>query len=88
MTKTLLNQLPIVVSHKGEYITRDGRKVLINEVKPQGDLGTTSFNCKGNLITVSDTGRERREYNIWHESGRSSVYSELGCDIVGVWNEN
>lgn len=47
-----IRNLPIIVDSTGKYITRDGRLVVVHEIKKIEDENTTSFNVKG-IIKIS-----------------------------------
>lgn len=79
------NDLPDIVDGPGEYVTRDGRRVSIHEVKPSPAPDTTSFGAKGS-VWGEFRGRVRPiGYAVWHASGRSMPLEERPSDIVGRW---
>jgi hypothetical protein len=83
MTQTVpLNDLPDIIETTGDYVTRDGRRVTIHEIKP-GTPGTTSFSAKGSVWRMS-RGKDRPGgLDIWHLSGRNQAQRESTRDIVG-----
>ncbi|MBD9544284.1 hypothetical protein IB276_33095 [Ensifer sp. ENS04] len=70
----MLNELPVIIDKPGMYLTRNGRQVQIREIKE----GST-FRAKG---TWRKGSRHRRNYDIWHESGRYMAVGEHAMDIV------
>jgi hypothetical protein len=84
---TLLNNLPTIIRFPGDYVTRDGRRVTIREIKENPDPTTTAFGVKGSIWKMF-RGKERpRVNNIWHVSGRSLPLDESPADIVGLWSD-
>lgn len=82
-----LNDLPDVVDGPGEYVTRDGRRVTIHEVKSPSAPDTTAFGASG-AIWKDYRGSERpRGFGLWHASGRSMPLEERPSDIVGRWQQ-
>lgn len=69
-----LNELPTIIHQPGIYRTRSGREVQIFELRP----GST-FEAKG---TWRKGSRSRRNYDIWHPSGRYMAVGEHPMDIV------
>lgn len=81
--RTPLNEMPVVVGGTGEYVTRDGRRVVVHEVKDHSDnYSVTRFNCKGTVYTKHPSGRTTRRFATWHESGRAVPLQESKTDIV------
>lgn len=77
-----LNDLPTVIEAVGDYVTRDGRRVTIHEIK-SSTPGTTSFPAKGSVWRMS-RGKDRPGgLDIWHPSGRNQAQRESTRDIVG-----
>jgi hypothetical protein len=84
---TILNSLPTIVRHPGDYVTRDGRRVTIREIKGEYDPTATAFRAKGSIWKMF-RGKERpRDLNIWHVSGRNSPLEQSPADIVGLWSD-
>lgn len=75
------NKLPIVISEPGNYLTRNGKTVEISEVKHFDD-DIMRFSCKGVLLTPTKSGRVKRDWNIWHQSGRLFAVNESQLDII------
>lgn len=83
-----LNSLPTVVEEKGEYITRNGKRVVVSYISPNVNPDSCSFRVKGEIIHPPVKGgikTEIRLYNIWHVSGRMYPIHESPHDIVGKW---
>lgn len=83
-----LNSLPTVVDGPGEYITRNGNRVVVTHITKHHDPETVSFRVKGDIIHPPVKGgikTEIRLYNIWHISGRMYPIHESPHDIVGKW---
>lgn len=79
-----LDDLPRVVHGCGDYITRSGLQVRVFCVQPD-DLPYT-FKVKGVLLRKSKSGEKvKREFSIWHVSGRFEPLKESALDIVGAW---
>ena len=81
MEITPLNQLPVIVCSVGIYKTRKGDVVMVHEVKDNGDGTDTRFSVKGTLRRLVNV-RHRNTFNIWHVSGRLSVWHESPDDII------
>lgn len=77
-----IRNLPIIVDTTGKYITRDGRLVVVHEIKKIEDENTTSFNVKGTVFTRTKTGSRTQTYNIWCQNGRANTFGEAKIDIV------
>ena len=76
------NELPEVITEPGDYVTRDGRRVTIREIKPG-----SYFVAKGSIWSLYRGKVRPRGYHIWHKSGRSFPLAECAADIVGPWLE-
>lgn len=74
----LLQDLPVVVTGPGDYVTRNGRRVAIREI---GGKGT--FNARGAVYREFRGRVVARGLDIWHVSGRYRSLGEHGLDIVG-----
>jgi hypothetical protein len=72
---TKLNDLPVIIDEPGEYVTRDGRRAVID------CFGNGTFSAKGTLFTKR-TVRTVKHYEIWHPSGRCVAVGESKRDIV------
>jgi hypothetical protein len=78
-----LNDLPTIIDDAGTYQTRGGKTVYIHEVKQNSNPKTTSFDGKGTISYIKPGNvRHTQEYNIWHVSGRISVFDPCDNDIV------
>jgi len=79
-----LNDLPVVVDKPGTYITRNGKTVIVHEIKPSKhkDKSITEFLVKGSLI-IRKNNRVRYHYDIWHVSGRFEAVIPCDMDIIG-----
>jgi hypothetical protein len=84
---TLFNTMPIVVHVPGDYVTRDGRRVTVREIKPNDDLTVTAFTVKGSIWKMFRGKESPRVNNIWHVCGRSLPLKESPADIVGLWSD-
>lgn len=74
----MLDDLPTIIREPGTYITRDGRRVTIQEI-----CGPATFNARG-YVWKMFRGKERpRDWTIWHPSGRYRALTESPLDIVG-----
>lgn len=84
---TYLNTLPVIIDTEGVYVTRSGKRVRINEVRPTKSLDTTAFNALGSVEKMFRGKLSFREHGSWHVSGRTSALKEKGSDIVAKWSE-
>lgn len=83
MTQTTpLNDLPTIIDGPGDYVSRDGRRVTIRNVR-EGPPKTTCFQATGSMWKEFRGKMRPRGYNIWHVSGRNLVLVESPKDIVG-----
>lgn len=74
-----LQELPVVIDRPGNYVTRDGSRVVIfslNE-RPEGYTMLT-FDARGSYARKNDTSKP--EY--WHISGRLHAFAEHPKDVV------
>jgi hypothetical protein len=71
--------LPKVVDATGDYVTRNGLRVSIFEIK---DEKTSTFNCKGCVFRKRKNGRITSEYGIWQPNGRHLAVGEDSLDIL------
>jgi hypothetical protein len=80
---TSLNELPTIINEAGTYLNRSGNTVRIHEVKENSNPETTSFDAKGTVRYLKEGNvRYTNEFNIWHVSGRSSVFDISEHDIL------
>lgn len=78
-----LNDLPIVITSCGKYVTRYGKEVTINTIIDHSEnYEVTMFNCKGHLHHKREGKKDKRQWTIWHESGRYMPVGEHDFDIV------
>lgn len=82
---THLNDLPTIITAKGDYVSRDGKRVTILDVKPQGRDDTTAFSAKGMVWKVMRQKHVPKAFNAWHVSGRLYPLHESASDIIGPW---
>lgn len=78
------SDLPVVIDGPGDYVTRDGRRVTIRQVR-EATPGTTSFSATGSVWTERRGVTRARGQDVWHVSGRHLVLRESGQDIVGPY---
>ena len=78
--RTPSNQLPIVITSPGLYLTRGGKNVRIHDTEDHSeDLSVTRFNCKGNILN----DRPKKDvYSIWHQSGQWQAIDQHDNDIL------
>jgi hypothetical protein len=67
------------VSLDKKYQTRDGKKVTLYAIK-----GLTTFPVKGALLHTTQSGRTKRDYQIWKIDGRFNAIGESYLDLVEV----
>lgn len=86
---TSLNKLPVVIRGPGLYRMRNGGYAHIHQVRPFVDpegkkdrLEVTAFEAKGARYKFFRGKLRQRGYDIWHVSGRVSVFKEHNMDIV------
>ena len=77
--KDPINDLSIVITSAGIYETRDGRLVRVNKVLAEKGQDVTAFIARGTILSAE--GR-RPYYDLWHLSGRISIFTEDSLDIV------
>lgn len=71
----------MIIDSEGEYLTRAGNKVLIEEVDYQIRYDIVAFKCGGWMFKPDDS--DKKEWKIWHYSGKSTACSkENDWDIV------
>jgi hypothetical protein len=67
----------------GEHKTRDGRRVVVHEIKPQNDAGQkVTFPVKGTIYSQTPSGRLKKTFAIWDENGRHNVFVPSKLDIT------
>lgn len=73
--------LPVLITGPGWYVTRGGKRAKIERVKPPS---AATCNCSGYLYIQERTTvkRERTEWNIWRDNGRWKFIGEHEHDIV------
>lgn len=82
-TTTPANLKPIIITELGNYLTRAGETVEIEDINDHLDnLSVTRFNCRGYRIGKYPSGRVRRTWGIWHQSGIHTGVGEHPDDIV------
>jgi hypothetical protein len=72
-----MDNLPIIITKPGKYITRNGKTVTIHDIDGKG-----TFAARGSIWKHSDKIGINPRFNIWHVSGRISVFEEKPLDIV------
>lgn len=83
------NDLPVIVTQAGDYLTRCGGRATVHMVKEaHEDPTVTEFRVKGSLWSNFRGKYVPRRYTIWHVSGRGFPLREDDNDIVGVWKES
>ena len=84
---TALNDMSVIVDGPGEYVTRNGGRATVFEVKQGGNPETTRFDAKGDVWRKVRGKFRPVDYTIWHVSGRKYVLNESKDDIVGRYLE-
>jgi hypothetical protein len=83
-----LNSLPTIVDAPGFYTARNGKRILVHEIKPlTGNPDHTEFAVKGSKFKTTFSGSMVPVYEIWHVSGRVSVFTESPIDIISKENK-
>lgn len=75
---TPLNRLPVIVDACGEYVARNGAKIVVTEIKPVVDKSVSIFSVKGYYYPITPTksgGAKKPVYSIWHVSGAATCAS-------------
>lgn len=80
------NELPVIIDSPGDYVTRDGRRVTIRQVRDTGP-GTTSFGAVGGVWRTLRGVTRPRGHDIWHVSGRHLVLRESPQDVIGRYEK-
>lgn len=83
---TPLNELPVLIDSPGEYVTRDGMRVTIRQVR-DATPGSTSFGAVGAVWRERRGVTRARGHDIWHVSGRHLVLRESPLDVVGKYEK-
>jgi hypothetical protein len=73
MSKQLItpdNKKPIIINKVGLYEMASGQQAEIFEIQDHSDnLTVTRFNCKGHKLRRTPTGRIKKDFDTWHQSG-------------------
>lgn len=72
-----MDDLPVIIDGDGEYTTRDGRKVTIQQFKPN-----SKGHIFGHIWQKGKYGKLFRRTRTWHKSGRSEYVEETPTDVV------
>ncbi len=75
--------MPVIITAPGEYMTRDGRKVTIHTV--QDARAPYTFKAKGSIWRMFRGAMRPRGYDVWHVSWRLDMVTEKPGDIVARW---
>lgn len=67
-----------MITETGDYLTRDGSKVTIHEIR----LGTSTFEAKGSVWKLFRGKLRPRGFNIWKTDGHHMAVGEHKLDIV------
>jgi len=67
-----------MITETGDYLTRDGTRVTIFEIRP----GTSTFEAKGSVWKEFRGKIRPREFNIWKTNGQHMAVGEHRLDIV------
>ena len=67
-----------MITETGDYLTRDGTKVTIFEIR----LGTSTFEAKGSVWKMFRGKVRPRGFNIWQTNGQHMAVGEHRLDIV------
>lgn len=78
----MLNNLPVIVTSPVIYVTRNGARVMVHDVKPAPSHDVTAFTVQGSIERMFRGKPSFRGYEIWHVSGRAYSHKESGRDIV------
>ena len=78
-----INSLPTIIDAVGDYVTRNGGKVTIHEIKDKTNPDTTSADAKGSLWKEFRGNFVPKDFGIWHISGRKFILTESPNDIIG-----
>lgn len=69
-----------LVISKGEYLTRNGTRVTVQEVR-----GGSTFTIKGTIWKMFRGTYTPRTYNVWLPNGRLLPTQESPLDIVSAY---
>lgn len=72
------NDACLLINEPGDYLTRDGTRVTIFEVRP----GTSTFEAKGSVWSMFRGKLRPRGYNIWKTDGRHMAIGDHSLDII------
>ncbi|AIZ94966.1 hypothetical protein BIZ95_gp34 [Pseudomonas phage vB_PaeP_MAG4] len=74
-----LQDLPVLIDRPGNYVTRDGSRVVIFTVteRPEG-YSMMTFDARGSYTRVNNTAKPE----CWHISGRLHAFREHPKDVV------
>lgn len=78
----MLNNLPVIVTSPGIYVTRNGARVMVHNIKPAPSPDVTAFTVQGSIERMFRGKPRFRGYEIWHVSSRAYPLKESGRDIV------
>lgn len=67
-----------MIAETGDYLTRDGTRVTIFEIRP----GTSTFEAKGSVWKMFRGKLRPRGFNIWKTNGQHMAVGEHRLDIV------
>jgi hypothetical protein len=84
---TPMNEMPVIVDGPGVYLCRDGRKAVVDVVRPSPGLHVTAFQVIGGYEYKRPSGKFSYQYCIWHVSGRCNLFHESKADIVSKTGE-
>lgn len=79
----MLNNLPIIITSPGIYITRNGARVMVHNVNPAPSPDVTAFTAQGSVECMFRGKPRFKGCYIWHVSGRAYPLKESGRDIIG-----
>ncbi len=82
------NDMPTIIDGPGDYVTRDGRKATVYEVKDMTQSlkeHTTLMAAGGHIWKMFRGKLSPRGMHSWHICGRSFALEERPSDIVGKW---
>lgn len=80
-----IRQMPVLVDVPGNYLARDGKMVIVDEIKLSTTERATEFLVKGSVRIPKPMGGYKYKYSIWHVSGRQFTFGSSEHDIVGEW---
>lgn len=73
-----------LIDGPGLYLTRNGRKVTIHEIKfpPGYEEGNTCFPAKGSIWKKKNDIGINPPYGIWQLDGKRSIFGDHPLDII------